>query len=72
MAAAPFSGKDPSKVDRSAAYYLPLCGQEHRGCRLADKCEIQVAYAIGVAKRLSITSAPTAPAGSTMRKSPRS
>lgn len=48
-----FSGKDPSKVDRSAAY-AARCGEEHRCRRLADRCEIQVSYAIGVAEPTSI------------------
>jgi S-adenosylmethionine synthetase len=49
-----FSGKDPSKVDRSAAYYASYAGKNIVAARLADKCEIQIAYAIGVAKPLSI------------------
>ena len=49
-----FSGKDPSKVDRSAAYYARYAAKNVVAAGLADKCEIQVAYAIGVARPLSI------------------
>jgi S-adenosylmethionine synthetase len=49
-----FSGKDPSKVDRSAAYYSRYAAKNIVAGGLAEKCEIQVAYAIGVAKPLSI------------------
>ncbi|MBN2433896.1 MAG: methionine adenosyltransferase [Spirochaetes bacterium] len=49
-----FSGKDPSKVDRSAAYYARYAAKNIVAAGLADKCEIQVAYAIGVAKPMSI------------------
>lgn len=49
-----FSGKDPSKVDRSAAYYGRYVAKNIVAAKLADKCEVQVAYAIGVAKPLSI------------------
>jgi len=49
-----FSGKDPSKVDRSAAYYARYVAKNVVAAELAEKCEIQVAYAIGVAKPLSI------------------
>lgn len=49
-----FSGKDPSKVDRSAAYYSRYAAKNIVAAGLADRCEIQVAYAIGVAKPLSI------------------
>jgi S-adenosylmethionine synthetase len=49
-----FSGKDPSKVDRSAAYYARYAAKNIVAAGLADKCEIQVSYAIGVAKPLSI------------------
>lgn len=49
-----FSGKDPSKVDRSAAYYCRYAAKNIVAAGLADKVEIQVAYAIGVAKPLSI------------------
>ncbi len=49
-----FSGKDPSKVDRSAAYYSRYAAKNIVAAGLAEKCEIQVAYAIGVAHPLSI------------------
>jgi S-adenosylmethionine synthetase len=49
-----FSGKDPSKVDRSAAYYARYVAKNIVASGLAEKCEVQVAYAIGVAKPLSI------------------
>ena len=49
-----FSGKDPSKVDRSAAYYARYCAKNIVASGIARKCEIQVAYAIGVAKPVSI------------------
>ncbi len=49
-----FSGKDPSKVDRSAAYFGRYVAKNIVAAGLAEKCEIQVAYAIGVAKPLSI------------------
>ena len=44
-----FSGKDPSKVDRSAAYYTRYAAKNFVAAGWADKCEIQVSYAIGVA-----------------------
>ncbi len=49
-----FSGKDPSKVDRSAAYMCRRIAKNIVAAELARKCEIQVAYAIGVADPLSI------------------
>ena len=49
-----FSGKDPSKVDRSAAYMCRYIAKNIVAAGLAAKCEIQVAYAIGVAQPLSI------------------
>lgn len=49
-----FSGKDPTKVDRSAAYYSRYIAKNIVAAHLADKCEIQLAYAIGVAKPVSI------------------
>ncbi|MBU1196159.1 MAG: methionine adenosyltransferase [Proteobacteria bacterium] len=49
-----FSGKDPSKVDRSAAYYARYAAKNIVAAGLADKCEIQVAYAIGMPRPLSI------------------
>ena len=50
-----FSGKDPSKVDRSAAYAARWIAKNVIAAGLADKCEVQVAYAIGVAQPVSIT-----------------
>ena len=49
-----FSGKDPSKVDRSAAYYSRYVAKNLVAAGIADKCEVQVAYAIGVAKPVSV------------------
>ena len=49
-----FSGKDPSKVDRSAAYAMRHVAKNLVAAGLADKCEIGVAYAIGVAKPISV------------------
>jgi S-adenosylmethionine synthetase len=49
-----FSGKDPSKVDRSAAYAARYVAKNIVAAGLADRCEIQVAYAIGVAEPTSI------------------
>ena len=49
-----FSGKDPTKVDRSATYAARLVAKNMVAAGLADKCEVQVAYAIGVAKPVSI------------------
>ena len=49
-----FSGKDPSKVDRSAAYAARYAAKNVVAAGLADRCEIQVAYAIGVAHPVSI------------------
>ena len=50
-----FSGKDPSKVDRSAAYACRYVAKNIVAAGLADRCEIQVSYAIGVAKPTSVT-----------------
>ena len=50
-----FSGKDPSKVDRSAAYAARYVAKNIVAAGLADKCEIQISYAIGVAKPTSIS-----------------
>ncbi len=50
-----FSGKDPSKVDRSAAYAGRYVAKNIVAAGLADRCEIQVSYAIGVAQPTSIT-----------------
>ena len=49
-----FSGKDPSKVDRSAAYMSRYIAKNIVAAELAEKCEVQVSYAIGVAQPLSI------------------
>jgi S-adenosylmethionine synthetase len=49
-----FSGKDPTKVDRSAAYAARWAAKNVVAAGLADRCEIQVAYAIGVAHPLSV------------------
>lgn len=49
-----FSGKDPTKVDRSAAYAARYVAKNIVASGLADKCEIELAYAIGVAKPVSI------------------
>ena len=49
-----FSSKDATKVDRSAAYYCRYVAKNIVANRLADKCEIQVSYAIGISKPLSI------------------
>ncbi|OHB28333.1 MAG: methionine adenosyltransferase [Desulfuromonadaceae bacterium GWC2_58_13] len=49
-----FSGKDPSKVDRSASYMARYVAKNIVAAGLADKCEVQVAYAIGVAEPVSV------------------
>ncbi|KIG13708.1 S-adenosylmethionine synthetase [Enhygromyxa salina] len=49
-----FSGKDPSKVDRSAAYYARYIAKNLVAAALCDRCEVQLAYAIGVAEPVSI------------------
>src|SRR5208282_5709928 len=49
-----FSGKDPTKVDRSAAYAARWVAKNVVGAGLADRCEVQVAYAIGVAEPVSV------------------
>jgi S-adenosylmethionine synthetase len=49
-----FSGKDPTKVDRSAAYYIRYVAKNLVAAGLARRCEIQIAYAIGVANPVSI------------------
>ncbi|PKU23328.1 methionine adenosyltransferase [Telmatospirillum siberiense] len=49
-----FSGKDPTKVDRSAAYAARYLAKNVVGAKLADKCVIQLSYAIGVSKPLSV------------------
>ena len=50
-----FSGKDPSKVDRSAAYAGRYVAKNIVAAGLADRCEIQISYAIGVAEPTSIS-----------------
>lgn len=50
-----FSGKDPSKVDRSASYMARYVAKNIVAAGLADRCELQVAYAIGVADPISLT-----------------
>jgi S-adenosylmethionine synthetase len=49
-----FSGKDPSKVDRSAAYMARYVAKNIVAAGLADECEVQLAYAIGIAKPVSV------------------
>jgi S-adenosylmethionine synthetase len=49
-----FSGKDPTKVDRSACYMMRYVAKNIVAAGLADRCEVQVAYAIGVAHPLSV------------------
>jgi S-adenosylmethionine synthetase len=49
-----FSGKDPSKVDRSAAYAARYVAKNVVAAGLADRCQVQISYAIGVAKPTSI------------------
>ena len=49
-----FSGKDPSKVDRSAAYMTRYIAKNIVAAQLADKCEVQVAYCIGVSQPMSV------------------
>jgi len=49
-----FSGKDPSKVDRSAAYYARYVAKNVVASKLADRCEVQLAYAIGVAQPVGV------------------
>jgi S-adenosylmethionine synthetase len=49
-----FSGKDPSKVDRSAAYFARYIAKNIVAAKLAKRCEVQLAYAIGVAEPVSI------------------
>ena len=49
-----FSGKDPTKVDRSAAYFARYVAKNVVAACLADRCEIQVAYAIGMARPFSV------------------
>ena len=49
-----FSGKDPTKVDRSAAYAARYVAKNVVAAGLAERCELQIAYAIGVAHPVSI------------------
>jgi len=49
-----FSGKDPSKVDRSGCYMARYIAKNVVAAGLADQCEVQIAYAIGVAKPVSV------------------
>ena len=49
-----FSGKDPSKVDRSAAYMARYIAKNIVAAGLAGRCEVQLAYAIGVAEPVSV------------------
>ena len=49
-----FSGKDPSKVDRSAAYFSRYVAKNVVAAGLASECEVQVAYAIGVARPMNV------------------
>jgi len=49
-----FSGKDPTKVDRSACYMARYIAKNIVAARLADRCEVQIAYAIGVAEPVSV------------------
>jgi S-adenosylmethionine synthetase len=49
-----FSGKDPTKVDRTAAYAARYLAKNVVKAGLADKCEVQIAYAIGVARPVSV------------------
>jgi S-adenosylmethionine synthetase len=49
-----FSGKDPTKVDRSAAYMARYVAKNIVAAGLADRCEVQLAYAIGVAEPVSV------------------
>jgi S-adenosylmethionine synthetase len=49
-----FSGKDPSKVDRSAAYFARYVAKNIVAAKLATRCEVQVAYAIGVARPMGV------------------
>src|SRR6202007_1194527 len=49
-----FSGKDPTKVDRSAAYMARYIAKNIVASGLADRCEVQLAYAIGVAEPVSV------------------
>jgi S-adenosylmethionine synthetase len=50
-----FSGKDPTKVDRSAAYMARYVAKNIVAAGLADRCQVQLAYAIGVAEPVSVS-----------------
>src|SRR6202030_1199331 len=50
-----FSGKDPTKVDRSAAYMARYAAKNVVAAGLADRCQVQLAYAIGVAEPVSVS-----------------
>ena len=67
-----FSGKDPTKVDRSAAYAARYVAKNVVAAGLADRCEVQVAYAIGVAHPVSMRSTASAPSTCRSRGSPSS
>jgi len=54
MAAALSAGKDPTKVDRSACYMARYIAKNIVAAGLADRCEVQLAYAIGVAEPVSV------------------
>src|SRR5262249_58482214 len=56
-----FSGKDPTKVDRSAAYAARYLAQNVVAARLAAKCTLQVSYAIGVSQPISLYVGPPCP-----------
>ncbi len=49
-----FSGKDPSKVDRSGCYMARYIAKNVVAAGLADQCEVQISYAIGVAQPISV------------------
>ena len=49
-----FSGKDPSKVDRSASYMARYVAKNIVAAKLAERCEVQLAYSIGVAEPISV------------------
>ena len=66
-----FSGKDPSKVDRSAAYAARWVAKHVVAAGAATRCEVQVAYAIGVAQPVSLLVDTFGTEQSTRRRSPR-
>ena len=63
-----FSGKDPTKVDRSAAYAGRYVAKNIVAAGLADRCEIQVSYAIGVSSQPPSVLTPSAPASCRMQR----